>query len=162
VCPINLRLLAHHLEFWLLCCRDHEVWHGAVRFEHTDTHRQRRTAQNSERETEARALNAESWASETVFCAFVLLECVEVDEPVVIVALSWTRKILEVCFFSSTGSLTSLVIQFQDLFFRTLRQVKPSLCSRILDACKGVLLASGCCCSGLEMLRNSQKLSFPW
>ncbi len=162
VCPINLRLLAHHLEFWLLRCRDHEVWHGVVRFEHTDTHRQRRTAQNSERETEARALNAESWASETVFCASVLLECVEVDEPVVIVALSWTRKILEVCFFSSTGSLTSLVIQFQDLFFRTLRQVKPSLCSRILDACKGVLLANGCCCSGLEMLRNSQKLSFPW
>ncbi len=25
VCPINLRLLAHHLEFWLLRCRDHEV-----------------------------------------------------------------------------------------------------------------------------------------
>jgi len=44
VCPINLRLLAHHLEFWLLRCMDHEAWHGAVTFEHTDTHKQRRTA----------------------------------------------------------------------------------------------------------------------
>jgi hypothetical protein len=118
----------------LLHCRDHEAWHDAVRFKHTDTHRQRLRGQNSGREREARALNAKSWASETVFCASVLLQCVEVDGPVVILALSWTHKILEVCFLSSIRSLTSLVIQFQDLFFRTLRQVKQALSNFLVRA----------------------------
>jgi hypothetical protein len=64
----------------------------------------------------------------------VLLQCVEVDGPVVILALSSTHKILEVCFFSSTRSLTSLAIQFQDLFFRTFRQVKQALSNFLVRA----------------------------
>jgi hypothetical protein len=54
-------------------------------------------------------------------------------------------------------------------FVEMMRQMASS--GQTLDSCEGVLaflmlakvflLANGCC-SGLEMLRNSQKLSFPW
>jgi hypothetical protein len=54
-------------------------------------------------------------------------------------------------------------------FVEMMRQMASS--GQTLDSCEGVLaflmltkvfLLANDCCSGLEMLRNSQKLSFPW
>ncbi len=61
-----------------------------------------------------------------------------------------------------------LIDGIKSVFVEMMRQMASS--GRTLNSCEGVLtflmlakvflLANGCC-SGLEMLRNSQKLSFP-
>jgi hypothetical protein len=61
-----------------------------------------------------------------------------------------------------------LIDGIKSVFVEMMRRMASS--GRTLDSCEGVLaflmlakvflLANGCC-SGLEMLRNSQKLSFP-
>jgi hypothetical protein len=65
-------------------------------------------------------------------------------------------------------AISILIDGIKSVFVEMMRQMAS--CGRTLDSCEGVLtflmlakvflLANGCC-SGLEMLRNSQKLSFP-
>ncbi len=68
-------------------------------------------------------------------------------------------------FFLASSILIDVI---KSVFVEMMRQMASG--GRTLDSCEGVLaflmlakvflLANGCC-SGLEMLRNSQKLSFP-